>query len=151
MRSVKATVVDPGRFTNQAYQILHLAFVVLPIIAGLDKFANLLTQWDRYLAPQATRILGEGTRPFMQAVGIVEIAAGLIVAIKPRIGAYIVTAWLWLIVINLALHGGFWDIAARDLFLSLGSLALARLAVVYDPVGTRVPTTVERPTSQPHV
>ncbi len=118
--------------TYQAYQLLHFAFAVAPILAGLDKFFHILVNWDRYLTPLVPRILHVGAHPFMMAVGVIEIVAGLIVAFKPRIGAYIVTLWLWGIIINLLLVPGYYDIALRDFGLSLGALALARLAVQYD-------------------
>ncbi len=116
----------------QAYQILHVAFTIAPIIAGLDKFVHLLVNWDRYLTPLVPRILHVGAHPFMLAVGVIEIIAGLLVALKPRIGAYVVTAWLLGIVVNLLLVPGYYDVALRDFGLSLGALALARLAVDYD-------------------
>src|SRR5256714_2167089 len=115
----------------QAYQILHWGFVAAPVIAGADKFLDLLANWDRYLAPAIARMLPMGTHAFMQLVGIIEIVAGLIVAVKPRIGAYVVAAWLAGIIINLLLAGGYYDIALRDFGLFLGALALARLSVTY--------------------
>ncbi len=116
----------PGRAEEQAFRILHLAFVVAPTVAGLDKFFEVLTDWDKYLAPSFARILGGHS--FMLVVGAVEIAAGLLVAVKPRIGAYVVAAWLAGIIVNLLLVGGYLDIALRDLGLLLGALALGRLA-----------------------
>ena len=116
----------------QAYQLLHVAFVAAPVIAGLDKFAQLLVNWDQYLAPQARSILGSATHTFMLVVGVVEIIAGLIVALKPKIGAYIVAAWLALIIVNLLLNGRYFDIALRDFGLFLGALALGRLSATYD-------------------
>jgi hypothetical protein len=116
----------------QAYQLLHLGFTVAPILAGLDKFSHLLADWDKYLAPVATRILPISGHHFMLAVGVIEVIAGLIVAIRPRIGAYIVAAWLLGIIVNLLLVPGFFDVALRDLGLFLGALALARLSENYD-------------------
>lgn len=113
----------------QAYRILHLAFIVAPIVAGLDKFLGLLVDWDQYLAPFIADIFGAGT--FMAIVGIIEIVAGIGVAIKPRIFAYVVSAWLVGIIINLLLIPGFYDIALRDLGLALGALALGRLSETY--------------------
>jgi len=118
----------------QAYQLLHLTFVVAPLIAGLDKFFHLLVNWDVYLAPVFQDILG-GARPtriFMLIVGVVEIAAGLLVALRPRIGAYVVAAWLAAIIVNLIIAGGYLDIALRDLGLFLAALAFGRLAMSYD-------------------
>jgi hypothetical protein len=121
--------------THQAYELLHIAFAVAPIVTGLDKFLHLLTNWDKYLAPQFSR-LAEGTPlasgRLMPAVGLIEVAAGIVVALRPRIGAYIVAAWLLAIIVNLVMVGGFLDVALRDLGLFLGALALGRLAAVYD-------------------
>ena len=114
----------------QAYQILHFAFVVAPLVAGADKFMNLLTNWDKYLAPAAARIVPAHT--FMQMIGVIEILAAAIVAFKPKIGAYIVALWLLGIIVNLVMVGGYLDIALRDLGLLLGALALGRLSQQYD-------------------
>lgn len=116
----------------QAYQILHIGFTVLPILAGLDKFVHLLVNWDRFLAPLVTRLLPVSAHTFMMVVGVIEIAAGLIVAFQPRIGAYVVALWLWGIIVNLLLIPGYYDIALRDFGLSLGALALARLSQEFD-------------------
>lgn len=117
---------------RQAYEILHWGFVAAPVIAGLDKFAGLLTNWDAYLAPPIARMLGGAAHGFMLAVGAIEVVAGLLVAIKPRIGAYVVAAWLGGIIVNLLIGGRFLDVALRDFGLMLGALALGRLAQVYD-------------------
>lgn len=112
----------------QAYEILHIGFAVLPIVAGVDKFLRLLVNWDQYLAPLATQVLPVERHTFMLAVGVIEILAGLLVAFWPRVGAYVVTLWLWGIIVNLLMIPGFFDIALRDFGLSLGALALARLS-----------------------
>jgi len=112
----------------QAYQILHLAFVVAPVLAGLDKFFHLLVNWDMYLAPVIARLSPMGGHGLMLLVGVVEVIAGILVAIKPRIGAYVVSAWLVGIVINLLLIPAYFDIALRDFGLALGALALGRLS-----------------------
>jgi hypothetical protein len=117
-----------GRPAYQAYVVLHIGFAVLPILAGLDKFFHLLVNWDTYLAPVVTHILPVSGHTFMLAVGVIEIVAGLIVAVRPQVGAYIVMLWLWGIVVNLLLIPNFFDIALRDFGLSLGALALARLS-----------------------
>jgi hypothetical protein len=116
----------------QAYVILHIAFVILPILAGLDKFFGVLVDWDMYLAPVIAKVLPSSAHAFMLLVGAIEIVAGLIVAFWPRVGSWIVTLWLWGIVINLLLIPGFYDIALRDFGLSLGGLALARLSREFD-------------------
>jgi hypothetical protein len=115
---------------RQAYQILHWGFVILPTVAGLDKFAHLLTNWDQYLAPSLQRLIPFSGHAFMMLVGIVEIIAGLVVAMRPRLGAYVVAAWLLAIIVDLVLLGGMLDIALRDFGLLLAALALARLASV---------------------
>jgi hypothetical protein len=112
----------------QAYWILHLAFIVAPVVAGLDKFFHLLVNWDMYLAPVIARLSPIGGHGLMLLIGVVEVAAGILVAIRPRIGAYVVSVWLLLIVLNLLMIPGFFDIALRDFGLSLGALALARLS-----------------------
>jgi hypothetical protein len=115
----------------QAYQILRGAFVVAPVIAGLDKFFHLLANWDMYLAPGIANLSPIGGHGLMLVIGIIEIIAGLLVAFKPRIGAYIVSAWLLGIVLNLLIIPGFFDVALRDFGLSLGALALGRLSQEY--------------------
>jgi hypothetical protein len=117
---------------HQAFQILHWGFAALPILAGVDKFVHLLANWDLYLAPIIPQTLHVSGHTFMMIVGVVEIIAGLIVAIKPRIGSYVVAAWLWGIIVNLLLLRGFYDVALRDFGLSLGALALARLSQEFD-------------------
>ena len=116
----------------QAFQILHWGFVAAPVIAGADKFLHLLTNWDQYLAPALARMSPLGTHGTMLVVGVVEMSAGLVVALKPRIGAYVVAAWLVGIILNLLLLGSFFDIALRDFGLFLAALALGRLSTVYD-------------------
>ncbi len=116
---------------HQAFQILQVAFTAAPIIAGMDKFFHLLVDWDKYLAPAIARLSPVGAHPLMLAIGVVEMIAGVLVAIKPRIGAYVVSAWLLGIVINLLLIPGYFDIALRDFGLSLGALALGRLSQEY--------------------
>ena len=115
----------------QAFQILRLAFTVSPIVAGIDKFLGLLVNWDQYLPPIATNILGGYSHRFMYLVGVIEIVAGIGVFLKPKIFAYVVSAWLMLIIVNLLLIPGFYDVALRDLGLALGALALARLSAKY--------------------
>jgi hypothetical protein len=115
-----------------AYRVLQVAFVVAPLLAGIDKFTHVLVDWNSYVAPIAAKILGGHVSAFMMAVGCVEIIAGLGVAVKPKYFAYIVSAWLVLIIINLLLTGMYFDIALRDLGLCLAAFALGRLAMLYD-------------------
>ena len=116
----------------QAYQILRTGFTVAPIVAGLDKFFHLLVNWDQYLPPSLNNLSGGHGHQLMLAVGVIEIVAGLGVAFKPRLFAYVVSAWLLLIVINLLMIPGYFDVALRDFGLSLGALALARLSSEFD-------------------
>ena len=124
--------VSVSRPDYQAYQILHVAFVVAPIVAGLDKFFHLLVNWDQYLPPVVNKMAGGHGHELMLVAGVVEIIAGIGVAFKPKIFAYVVSAWLLLIVINLLMIPGYFDIALRDFGLSLGALALARLSHQFD-------------------
>jgi len=127
--AVTRTASDPA---YQAYQALHVAFVVAPIVAGLDKFFHLLVNWDQYLAPViARRVLGGHGHTFMLIAGVIEIIAGIGVALWPRVFGYIVCAWLIGIIVNLLLIPGYYDIALRDVGLALGAFALARLSHVF--------------------
>jgi hypothetical protein len=115
----------------QAYQILHWAFVIAPVVAGVDKFLMKLTNWTVYLWPPLANLVG-GAGTFMHIVGPIEIIAGCLVAFKPKLGAPIVAAWLAGIIVNLLLLGNYFDIALRDIGLCLGALALWRLALMFD-------------------
>ena len=121
-----------GNPTYQAYQLLHFGFTVAPIIAGLDKFLHLLVNWDQYLPATVNNMLGGHGHEFMLVVGVIEVVAGIGVFLKPKIFAYVVSAWLLLIIVNLLMIPGYFDIALRDLGLSLGALALGRLSSTYD-------------------
>ena len=113
----------------QAFMLLRIAFTVAPILFGIDKFAGVLTDdWTRYLAPAFNDIIPGNAADAMHIVGIVEIAAGLVVAVSPRFGGLLVAAWLGGIIVNLLIVGGYGDIALRDFGLLLGALTLARLA-----------------------
>ena len=119
---------DLTRPEGQAFRLLHTGFTVAPILFGLDKFAGVLTDWTQYLAPIFPSLLGVSKQTFMYGVGVVEVAAGILVALKPRYAAYVVAAWLAGIILNLLLLGRYLDVALRDFGLFLGALALARLA-----------------------
>ena len=123
-----ARATSPG---HQAYQILHLGFTVAPVLAGLDKFFNLLVNWEQYLPPFVHRLTGGHGHELMLAVGVIEILAGLLVALAPRLGGYVVAALLAGIIVNLVLLGDYCDIALRDFGLLVGALALARLATAF--------------------
>ena len=116
----------------QAFTLLRVAFTVAPILFGLDKFANVLVEWDVYLAPWINDIVPGSADDAMYAVGVIEIIAGLLVAFRPRFGAPLVAAWLGGIIVNLLTYSGYYDIALRDFGLMLGALTLTRLAFVYD-------------------
>ena len=121
----------------QAYALLRTGFAVAPILFGIDKFANVLVDWPQYLAPWINDIVPGSGQDFMYVVGVIEIVAGIVVALKPRYGAYVVAAWLGGIILNLLTASGFYDVALRDFGLMLAALTLARLASVYDPPLTR--------------
>jgi uncharacterized membrane protein HdeD (DUF308 family) len=117
----------PTTPTRQAFQLLRFGFTVAPIAAGVDKFLGLLTDWEKYLAPAFAGLLG-GPRTFMRVVGVVEIIAGIVVAVRPRFGGYLVAVWLLGIIVNLLMVGGYLDIVLRDIGLLLSAVALAKLA-----------------------
>jgi hypothetical protein len=125
---------DPAR---QAFLLLRTVFTVAPIVFGLDKFTNLLTDWPQYLATWIDDIVPGTAQQAMYAVGVVEIVAGLAVAVIPRWGALLVAAWLAGIIVNLLTLSGFYDVALRDFGLLVGALALWRLAVRYAPAQVR--------------
>lgn len=127
--SIIAVTAGEVSLDRQAYQILHWGFAALPIIAGLDKFLMLLATWHQYLAPQLNFF---GASLTMQIVGVIEMVAGLGVAIKPKLFAPVVAVWLWGIIFNLLLLGSFFDVALRDFGLSLGAIALWRLSQHFD-------------------
>lgn len=120
-----------------AFVLLRVGFTVLPIVMGLDKFFNLLTtspaNWEGYLAGWIADLSPLSPAHTMLVVGVIEIVAGIAVAIKPRYAAYIVAAWLAGIIVNLLTYSGYYDVALRDFGLLLAALTLARLASVYDP------------------
>ena len=112
----------------QAFLMLRTAFTVAPILFGLDKFTNLMTDWTAYLAPWIDHLVLGDASTAMHLVGVVEILAGILVAVAPRIGAYVVALWLAGIIVNLLTLPGFYDVALRDFGLLIGALALGRLA-----------------------
>jgi len=120
---------DPG---YAAFVLLRVGFAVLPIWMGVDKFANQLTYWPHYLAPWIVGLLPFSAQTAMYVVGIVEIVAGLAVAIKPRYAGYVVALWLAGIIINLLTWSGFYDVALRDFGLLVAALATTQLARKYD-------------------
>jgi hypothetical protein len=121
----------------QGFTLLRIGFTVAPIAFGLDKFFNVLVNWETYLAPWIRNLSPVSATHTMYVVGVIEIVAGISVAIKPRYGAYVVAAWLGGIVVNLLTYSGYYDVALRDFGLMLAALTLGRLASKYDPPWTR--------------
>jgi len=113
---------------RQAFFLLRTVFTVAPILFGLDKFTNILTDWTIYLAPVATSVVPVSAQTFMYIVGVVEIVAGIAVAVRPRFGSLLVAVWLLGIIVNLLVLGSFYDVALRDFGLLVGALALNRLS-----------------------
>jgi hypothetical protein len=126
--SAPTTHHDPA---YQAFWLLRVGFTVAPILFGLDKFFHVLVNWDIYLAPRIVDHLPWTAHQAMYAVGVIEIVAGLVVALRPRFGGYLVAAWLAGIMVNLLLIPGFYDVALRDFGLFIAALALARLATAF--------------------
>lgn len=133
------THLHPARATSdsngarQAFLLLRTVFTIAPIAFGLDKFAGLLTDWEQYLAPWVDDLVPGTAHQAMLAVGVVEVLAGVLVAVSPRLGGYVVALWLAGIILNLVTMGEFYDVALRDFGLLVGALALARLASVAWP------------------
>ena len=116
----------------QAFMLLRIAFTVAPILFGLDKFAEVLTDdWTRYLATEFDDVIPGSAQDAMYMVGATEVVAGLVVLVAPRFGGLLVAGWLGGIIVSLLLVGGYGDIALRDFGLLLGALTLARLATAY--------------------
>jgi uncharacterized membrane protein YphA (DoxX/SURF4 family) len=124
----KTALSDPA---YQAFMLLRTVFTVAPIVFGLDKFTNLLVDWPIYLASWIDGIVPGTAQQAMYAVGVIEIVAGIAVALAPRFGAWLVAAWLAGIIVNLLTFPGYFDIALRDFGLLVGAVALARLATPY--------------------
>ncbi|WP_433303330.1 hypothetical protein ACQP2F_11715 [Actinoplanes sp. CA-030573] len=114
--------------TQQAYLLLRTVFTAAPILFGLDKFVNLMTDWPGYLAPWVDHLVPGTAQQFMYVVGVIEIVAGVLVAVRPRLGALVVALWLAGIIGNLLILGDYYDVALRDFGLLVGALALNRLA-----------------------
>lgn len=115
----------------QAFRILQTAFVIVPIVAGLDKFIYYLADWSGYLAPFLSRMLNRQDDAFMMGVGVIEIVAGLGVLFKPKIFSYVVFYWLIVVIINLLIAGDFFDIALTDFGMALAALALGKMSLKY--------------------
>lgn len=127
--ALSATSETESHVVESTHTLLKYLFTAVPVIAGADKFTNLLAQWDNYLNPLALKIIPVSAATFMHLVGIIEIIAGILVFVKPRLGAFVVMAWLLAIALQLVLMGRFLDVAVRDIVIALsGALTLARLS-----------------------
>ncbi|TZF84472.1 hypothetical protein FW774_05625 [Pedobacter sp. BS3] len=113
------------------FNLLRLTFGIVPIVAGLDKFTNLLTDWQQYLHPAIAGMLPIAAHTFMMIVGVIEIIAGIIVLVKPVVGGRIVAAWLTLIALTLLASGNFLDVAVRDLVMAISAFSFARIAALF--------------------
>jgi hypothetical protein len=131
-RADRGQLTDP---TFQAFALLRVGFTAAPILFGLDKFTEWMVDWSTYLWSGAASALPGSADDIMIVVGVIEIVAGVLVAVRPRIGGYVVAAWLAGIIVNLLLVGDFYDIALRDFGLLLGALTLARLATTFPRTG----------------
>jgi hypothetical protein len=132
--TTRSQLADPA---FQGYWLLRVGFVVAPILFGLDKLLDWLVDWRIYLAPELDDLIPGNAHQAMLAVGVIEIVAGLVVAVRPKLGGYLVAAWLAGIIVNLLLQADFYDVALRDFGLLIGALSLARLATAFER-----PTTV---------
>ncbi len=117
---------------NQTFNLMRYTFVIVPIVAGADKFTNILTNWEQYINPTMASMLPVSAAVFMMIVGVIEIGAGIIVLKKPVIGGYIVSAWLTLIALTLLVGFNFVDVAVRDLVMAISALSMARIAQIVD-------------------
>jgi hypothetical protein len=122
--------INLNQSIKPTFNLLRLTFGIVPIVAGLDKFTDLLTHWENYIHPGILHMLPFAPHTFMMIVGVIEIVAGLIVLAKPAIGGYIVSAWLVLIALTLLTSGNYLDVAVRDLVMAIGAFSLARIAKI---------------------
>jgi uncharacterized membrane protein YphA (DoxX/SURF4 family) len=126
--------------TETAYWALRLTFGIVPIVAGLDKFTNLLTDWASYVSPLAARLLPVSPHAFMMAVGVIEIVVGAGVLVgRARVFGWVAAVWLIAIAVNLLTSGQYLDVAARDVALAVSAFALAQLAPAFEPAAARRP------------
>ncbi len=123
-------ITNSNQTVISIWMVLRITFGIVPIVAGLDKFTDLLTDWDMYLNPQIASMLPFSAHSFMQIVGVIEIVAGVLVFAKPSIGGWVVMAWLISIALTLIASGKYLDIAVRDLVMSIGAMSLARLSKI---------------------
>lgn len=123
-------ITNSNQLIRSVWIVLKITFSVVPVVAGLDKFTDLLVNWDIYLHPGIASMLPFSVHTFMQIVGIIEIVAGILVFAKPAIGGWVVMAWLFCIALTLLASGNYLDIAVRDMVMSIGAMSLARLSKV---------------------
>ncbi len=123
-------MTNSNDIVRSVWMVLRFTFGIVPIVAGLDKFTDLLTNWDMYLHPGIASMLPFSVHLFMQIVGVIEVVAGIIVLAKPAVGGYIVMAWLICIALTLLASGKYLDVAVRDLVMAIGALSMARLSKV---------------------
>lgn len=112
------------------WKVLRFTFGLVPIVAGLDKFTNLLVNWENYLNPLVLRVFPLGGHTFMSIVGVIEIVAGILTLARPRLGGYVVSAWLLCIAFSLIASGRYLDVAVRDLVMAVGAFTLANLTAI---------------------
>lgn len=122
--------INVNQSLKPVFNLLRFTFGLVPIVAGLDKFTDLLTHWENYLRPGLAGMLPFSPHVFMMIVGVIEIIAGLIVLAKPAFGGYIVAAWLTLIALTLLASGNYLDVAVRDLVMAIGAFSMARIAKI---------------------
>ena len=120
--------INLNQSTKSTFNLLRITFGVIPIVAGLDKFTDILTHWENYLNPSLAGVLPFSPHTFMMIAGVIEIVAGVIVLIKPAIGGLIVAAWLTLIALTLLTGGNYLDVAVRDLVMAIGAFSLAKIS-----------------------
>jgi uncharacterized membrane protein (DUF2068 family) len=121
-------ITNSNQVVRSVWMVLKITFTVVPVVAGLDKFTDLLVNWDMYLNPQIASMLPFSAHTFMQIVGVIEIVAGVLVFVKPAVGGWVVMAWLICIALTLIASGKYLDVAVRDLVMSIGAMSLARLS-----------------------
>ena|SRR6185436_871951 len=121
-------ITNSNQLVRSVWMILKITFSVVPVVAGLDKFTDLLVNWDMYLHPGIAGMLPFSAHTFMQIVGVIEIIAGILVFAKPAIGGWVVMAWLICIALTLIASGNYLDVAVRDIVMSIGAMSLARLS-----------------------
>jgi len=122
--------INANQKLHSTWNLLRLTYSIIPVVAGFDKFTDILTNWDKYLHPGIASMLPFQSHTFMMIVGVIEIIAGIIVFVRPAIGGYIVMCWLILIALTLLASGNYLDVAVRDLAMAIGAFSLARISTI---------------------